>query len=220
MMIFTRRDWRGAENLEHDCGIIVVANHLSNFDPLVVAHYLHDNGRPPRFLAKRAIFNTPIIGAIVKSAGQIPVDRGTSRAAHALSAADEAVRNGETAVVFPEGTLTYDPTLWPMTGATGAARLALSTGAPVIPVAQWGSQRVIPRFRKGLKLIPPQKISVIAGPPVDLSEFLNRDIDTTLLNAATTKIMDAITAQLEIIRGEKAPAERWDRRNVNEEGDN
>jgi 1-acyl-sn-glycerol-3-phosphate acyltransferase len=217
MMIFTRRDWRGGEHLNIDGGIIVVSNHLSNFDPLTLAHYLHDNGRPPRFLAKRAIFKVPVIGWLVRTAGQIPVDRGTSKAATALNEAEQALADGEAAVIYPEGTLTYDPNLWPMTGATGAARLAMSTGAPVIPVAQWGAQNVIPRWSKGLNLIPPRKIHMLAGPPVNLDEFKGRETDTRMLNEVTNRIMDAITELLEEIRGEKAPAERWDRRNVREE---
>lgn len=222
IMIFTRRDWRNGENLDVDGGIIVVSNHLSNFDPLVLAHFLHDNGRPARFLGKRAIFDVPVVGWLIRSAGQIPVDRGTSKAAHALRDAEAAIAAGEAAVIYPEGTLTYDPGLWPMTGATGAARLALATGAPVIPIAQWGAQNVIPRWSKGLKLIPPQTMHVIAGKPVDLSSFQGREIDNTLLNEVTNHIIDDITKLLEELRGEKAPETRWDRRNVREveSGDN
>ena len=149
------------------------------------------------------------------------MDRGTAKAAAALSEAEVALAQGETAVVYPEGTLTYDPGLWPMTGATGAARLALATGAPVIPIAQWGAQEVIPRWSKGLNLIPPRTMHVIAGAPVNLDDFRGLETDVNALNAATNRIMDAITALLEELRQEKAPATRWDRRNVRESaGDN
>ena len=217
MQVFTRRVWRGGENLNVDGGIIVCSNHLSNFDPLVVAHFLHDHGRPPRFLAKKEMFDVPVFGALLKAAGQIPVYRGTADAANALRDADAAVRRGETAVIYPEGTLTYDPNLWPMTGATGAARLALESRIPVIPVAQWGAQNVIPRWRKGLKLIPPQTMYVTAGPAVDFSDLYDRATELSSFIEATNRIMQAITAQLEEIRGDKAPAERWDRRNQREE---
>lgn len=216
MMIFTRRVWRGTENLDVPGGIIVCGNHYSNFDPLVLAHYLHDNGRPPRFLAKKEIFSVPLIGALIRSAGQIPVHRGTSSAAHSLREAEPALARGEAIVIYPEGTLTYDPDLWPMSGQTGAARLALATQMPVIPVAQWGAHLVIPRWRKGLTLIPPQTMYVTAGEPVNLSDLYGRADEPEAAQLATQRIMDHITALLEEIRGEKAPEVRWDRRRKRE----
>jgi 1-acyl-sn-glycerol-3-phosphate acyltransferase len=217
MQIFTRRVWKGGENLNIEGGIIACSNHLSNFDPLVTAHFLHDHGRPPRFLAKKEMFDVPVFGALIKSAGQIPVYRGTADAANALRDAAAAVAAGETAVIYPEGTLTYDPDLWPMTGATGAARLALATRTPVIPIAQWGAQNVIPRWSKGLKLFPPQTMYVTAGPAVDLSDLYERSTELSSYIEATNRIMLAITQLLEGIRGEQAPAERWDRRKQREE---
>lgn len=218
MMIFTRRVWRGAEKLQRPEGVIVVSNHTSNFDPLVLAHFIHDLGRTPQFLAKAEVFKLPIAGQILKSAGQIPVHRRTTLAANALSDAEAAVNNGGTAVIYPEGTLTYDPNLWPMTGQSGAVRLAVATKAPLFPVAQWGAHKVIPRFRKGLKLIPPQKIFVTCGDPIDLSDFYDRELSSDDLVVATNRIMDALTALLAEIRKETPPPVRWDRRNVNEEG--
>ena len=165
----------------------------------------------PQALGRRSL------GALLKAAGQIPVYRGTADAANSLRGAYVVVQNGGTAVIYPEQTLTYDPNLWPMTGATGAARLALESRIPVIPVAQWGAQNVIPRWRKGLKLIPPQTMYVTAGPAVDFSDLYDRASELSSFIEATNRIMQAITAQLEQIRGEAAPAERWDRRNQREE---
>jgi 1-acyl-sn-glycerol-3-phosphate acyltransferase len=218
MMIFTRRVWVGGEKLRTNSGVIVVSNHTSNFDPLVLAHFINDNGRLPQFLAKAEVFKLPIAGAILKASGQIPVHRRTSLAANALSDAEIAVNNGGTAVMYPEGTLTYDPNLWPMTGQSGAARLALATRAPLFPVAQWGAHKVIPRFQKGLKLIPPQTLYVTCGDPVDLSDLYGREVNSELLAVATDRIMDALTSLLSDIRNESPPAVRWDRREVNEEG--
>ena len=218
MMIFTRRVWVGGEKLRTNSGVIVVSNHTSNFDPLVLAHFINDNGRLPQFLAKAEVFKLPIAGAILKASGQIPVHRRTSLAANALSDAEIAVNNGGTAVIYPEGTLTYDPNLWPMTGQSGAARLALATRAPLFPVAQWGAHKVIPRFQKGLKLIPPQTLYVTCGDPVDLSDLYGREVNSELLAVATDRIMDALTSLLSDIRNESPPAVRWDRREVNEEG--
>lgn len=219
MQIFTRRDWRNGEKLDIPGGIIVCSNHLSNFDPMALAHFLHDNGRPPRFLGKAQLFAVPVLGKMIRAAGQIPVHRGTSAAADALRDAEKALSAGEAVVVYPEGTLTYDPNLWPMTGATGAARLALVSQAPIVPVAQWGPQNVIPRWSKGLFLLQRHRMHVIAGDPVDLSDLQNRPLDLALLNEATMRIMRAITALLEELREESAPLEMWDRRNHRESPD-
>lgn len=212
MLIFTRRDWRHGERLRLPGGIIVCSNHISNFDPMVLAHFMHDNGRPPRFLAKSEIFKVKVLGPIIRRAGQIPVHRGTSDAANALREAEVAVLAGEAVAIYPEGTHTNDPQLWPMTGLTGAARLALATGAPVVPVAQWGAQLVIPRWSKGLNLHQRHVMHVIAGDPVDLAEFLGKPVDNAMLQLATARIIDDITRLLEELRGESAPQPRWDRR--------
>jgi len=211
MMLLTRRDWSGAEHLGSG-GAVVVVNHVSYFDPLAFAHFLYDNGRLPRFLAKSALFRLFFIGSVLRGAKQIPVYRDTVDAASAYSAAVEAVNNGELVAIYPEATLTRDPDLWPMTGKTGAARVALATGAPVIPVAQWGPQDVLAPYTKSVHLFPRQTMHLKAGPPVDLSEFEGRPVDTPLLHEVTEKIMTSITQLLEEIRGEKAPVVRFDPR--------
>ncbi len=219
MMIFTRRVWTGGEKLDIQSGVIIVSNHTSNFDPLVLAHFINDHGRLPQFLAKAEVFKLPIAGYILKAAGQIPVHRRTAIAVNALSDAEKAVNAGGTAVIYPEGTLTYDPNLWPMTGQSGAARLALATRVPLFPVAQWGAHKVIPRFRKGLKLIPPQTLYVTCGDAVNLSDLYDKEISAEILTIATDRIMDALTNLLAEIRQENPPLVRWDRRDVNEVGD-
>jgi 1-acyl-sn-glycerol-3-phosphate acyltransferase len=216
-MLFTKRDWRGRENLRSEVlpdgrqvGIVVAANHISYFDPLECAHYLYDNGRLPRFMGKHEVFELPVIGPIITGAGQIPVYRETEDAANAIRAAIEAVNLGECVVIYPEGTISRDPELWPMTGKTGAARIALMTGAPLIPLAQWGAQEVVRPYAKELRLIPRKVMQVMTGPPVDLDDLRGRPIDAEVLDIATTRLMAAITAQLEILRGAKAPVERYD----------
>ena len=130
---------------------------------------------------------------MLRGAKQIPVYRDTVDASTAYSAAVEAVNSGECVAIYPEATLTRDPDLWPMVGKTGAARVALATGAPVIPVAQWGPQEVLAPYTKRLHLFPRQTMHVKAGPPVDLSEFAGRPVDAPLLHEVTEKIMAAIT---------------------------
>lgn len=210
LMLLTRRDWRGAEHLPESGGILVVTNHVSHVDPLTFAHFVFDNGRLPRFLGKEALFRVFFVGAVLRGAKQIPVYRESADASRAFSAAVQAVRDGECVGFYPEATLTRDPELWPMVGKTGAARVALETGAPVIPIAQWGPQDLLPPYAKRPRLFPRTTMQVLAGPPVDLSEFAGRRIDGPLLKAATEKIMAAITEQLEQLRGEPAPAVRFD----------
>jgi 1-acyl-sn-glycerol-3-phosphate acyltransferase len=207
MLLFTKRDWRGAEHLGRDGdGIVVVVNHVSHFDPLAFAHYLYDSGRTPRFLAKAGLFDVFFVGQVLRGAQQIPVYRESVDAAKAYSAAVDAIRHGECVAFYPEATLTRDPDLWPMLGKTGAARVALATGAPVIPVAQWGPQWVLAPYGRRLHLLPRKVMHLMAGPPVDLSEFMGREIDAPLLRAVTQRIMEAITGLLAEIRGEQPPA--------------
>lgn len=211
LMLLTRRDWSGAEHLGTG-GIVLVTNHVSHVDPLTLAHFLYDNGRLPRFLAKAGLFKVFFVGSVLRGAEQIPVYRESSDAQRAYAAAVDAVRRGECVAIYPEATLTRDPDLWPMTGKSGAARVALATGAPVVPVAQWGPQLVLAPYSKRPHLFPRRVMHVRAGAPVDLSEFMDRPVDAELLHAVTEKIMAAITVLLEQIRGEKAPAVRFDPR--------
>ena len=143
MQPLTRRDWRGAEHLPRGRGFVVSPNHLSYVDPIAFAHFLYDNGHPPFFLAKESVFRVPVLGRMLTHAEQIPVYRRSTQAAEAFRSAVDAVREGKCVPIFPEGTLTRDPDLWPMTGKTGAARVALTTGCPLIPVAQWGPQEIL-----------------------------------------------------------------------------
>lgn len=210
LMVFTRRDWRGAEHLPLDRGFVACGNHVSHLDPFTLGHFLYDNGCPPRYLAKESVFRIPVLGRIVSGAGQIPVYRESVDAGKAFSAAVEAVEAGECVAVYPEATLTRDPGLWPMTGKTGAARIALATGAPVIPIAQWGVQDILAPYGAVPHVLPRRVVHVWAGPPVELSRFAGFGADPAVLRAATEAILDAITALLEEIRGERPPAGRWD----------
>ena len=97
-----------------------------------------------------------------------------------------------------------------MRGKSGAVRMALTAGIPIIPVAHWGTQLVMPRYGKRISLFPRKTIHMKFGDPVDLSEFAGRPLDAKTLNAATAVLMDRITELLEDLRGETAPAVRWD----------
>jgi 1-acyl-sn-glycerol-3-phosphate acyltransferase len=171
LTLFTRRTWVGMENIPRKGPVIIVANHMSHADPLVLAHYVFDSGRWPVFLAKASVFKVRVVGAILRRAKQVPVQRHTVDAVKALQAAVTAVREGSCVIVYPEGTTSKEPDLWPMRGKTGAARLWLTTGAPVIPVCMWGPERLFDPRTSRLRLVPRTRVTVIAGPPIDLSKW-------------------------------------------------
>lgn len=202
----TRRDWAGGEHLPAEGGFIVAANHYSEVDPVTLAHFLVDHGHPPFFLAKSSLFEVPVLGAALNHLQQVPVYRASSRAGDALVVAREAVQGGRCIAIMPEGTLTRDPDLWPMRAKPGVGRLALTSGAPVVPVAQWGAQRILGRYaRRPGNLFARPVQQVLAGPPVDLSDLRDRPEDPRAHTEATTRIMAAITAQLATLRGEQPP---------------
>lgn len=212
--LVTRRRWLGEQFLPRT-GCVVVVNHISHSDPVVVAHFLTDNGVLPRFLAKDAVFRVPVLGPILARSGQIPVYRETTDAAAAFSAAVAAVRAGECVVIYPEGTLTRDPDLWPMRAKTGAARIALETGCPVIPVAQWGAHRLLPRYRKLPRFWLRPQVVVQAGPPIDLDAYRpapGQRPDARALAAATDVIMATLTSMVARLRGCRPPEKAWDPR--------
>src|SRR5581483_3027969 len=73
MLVLTKRTWRGADNVPQDGGVILAVNHLSEFDPMVVAHFVYDAGRWPQFLAKSSLFHVPLLGPFLRWVRQIPV---------------------------------------------------------------------------------------------------------------------------------------------------
>lgn len=207
--VLMKQDWQGQENFLPAGGMIVAANHLSYADVLALALFCDQAGRYPTFLAKSALFKIPILGPIIVKLGQLPVYRGQSDAALVLRDAEQGVKDGACVVFYPEGTVTRDPALWPMQSKTGIARLALATGAPVIPVAHWGAQDILGYGSLRPHLVPRKTVHVLAGPPVDLSEFDGRPLDTPTLRAATDKIMAEVAALVGKLRGEDPPAEPY-----------
>jgi 1-acyl-sn-glycerol-3-phosphate acyltransferase len=208
--------------------VIIAANHISESDPLALAHFVYEAGRYPVYLAKAALFSTPVVGAAMRGTGQIPVHRDRADAALALKDAEKALVDGECLMFYPEGSCTRDPELWPMTGQTGVARMALTTGAKVVPVATWGAHELLPykkaeqrglagSLKKGFHPFPRKTMKVIAGPPIDLSKYEGLPLTKETLRAATDEIMDVISELLGELRGERPPAERYDHHRVLEE---
>jgi 1-acyl-sn-glycerol-3-phosphate acyltransferase len=197
------------ENLPRSGPVVVAPNHYSEIDPIVMGVAIWMLGRAPRYLAKASLFRVPVLGWFLRRSEQIPVERTGGRS-DPLAAANQLVENDLVVVVYPEGTLTRDPGLWPMRGKSGAVRLALTAGVPLIPVAHWGVQEILPRYGKRISFFPRKDVRLRFGEPVDLSRFAGRHLDSTVLSEATELLMNAITELLAELRDETPPAERWD----------
>ena len=211
LLLLMKYRWQGKEYLPRTGGAILAPNHLSYADWPSVAVFSYSYGhRYPVFMIKSAVFEVKVLGPIMYKLGQLPVYRGRGDAGLVLKPAGQALRQGAYVVVYPEGTASRDPDLWPMVGKTGAARLALTTGAPVIPIAHWGAQDVLPYGSKRPHLFPRKAITMVAGPPVDLSAFAGQRLSASTLRAATAAIMADITGLLAKIRQETPPATPWD----------
>lgn len=191
---------------------ILAPNHYSEIDPLVMGAAVWHLGRLPRFMAKASLFKVPVFGWLLKATGQISVERtiaGRDTAGNPINQATALIERDSGVIVYPEGSLTRDPDLWPMRGKTGAVRLALESGIALYPAAHWGTQKLMPRYGKRIYPIPRKKIVVAIGDPIDLSEFQGKPIDQRTVTEATEKLMQAISELLGQLRGETPPKERW-----------
>jgi len=188
--------------------LILAANHISPFDPIALAAACRTRRIAPRFLAMGELFSVAVIGPVMRRWGHIPVHRRTAQVTEALAEAASALAAGSVLVLYPEGRIGLDPGLWPERGQTGVARLALATGATVIPVALWGAHEVVPYAApRGLLRALPRAIwrrpvvRVRFGDPVDLSGLragVPRDA-----RRATDRIIAAITRELAPLRADQ-----------------
>lgn len=208
---FTYQDWRNAGGIPRTGGVVIAVNHLSYFDPLAFGHFLIWAGRWPRYLAKAALFKAPIVGFAARNSGQIPVFRGSAQAAESITAATGAIQAGRAVCVYPEGSVTADPDLWPMRPKSGAARIALAAGCPVIPVGQWGAHKVMPGRRPGFpRLLPKKTMQMNVGEPIDLDDLRAQPLTQEVIAEAGARIMDAVVALVAELREETPPKTRWD----------
>jgi len=201
----------GAEKLPRTGPFVLAVNHHSEIDPLIVAVAVWRMGRAPRFMAKESLFRIPVVGWALRSTGMVPVARTASSAAarQTIETSRALVEHGRGVIVYPEGTLTRDPDLWPMRGKTGAVRLAVAGDIPLIPMAQWGAQQIMPRYGR-LRLWPlRRRVTVAVGDPLDLSGYRPAGAQRDTLTHATTAVMDRIAQLLAEQRGIPAPPERW-----------
>ncbi len=193
-----------------DGPVIVICNHTSYADGVLLALVCRRLGRSARLLATAGVFKAPLVGRAIRRLGFIPVERGSTRAADALDAAAAALAAGELVALFPEGRLTRDPEHWPERGKTGAVRLALRTGAPIVPVALVGAHRVIGRHRlvRGLissVLLRPRVHSAV-GVPIDVGALLPGEATPDQVRRVTDFVMEQLIDLVEHLRGETAPS--------------
>ena len=218
LLLLVRNKWAGRKNIPKTGGIILAPNHLSYADWGTDALFFYQSGRYPTFLIKAEAFDVKGIGPFLHKAGQLPVNRGRADAALVLRDAEKALAAGAAVVIYPEATATRDPDLWPMVAKTGAARLALATGAPVIPVAHWGTQNILPYGSKKVRLFPRKTVRTVAGPPVDLSQWAGQATSARALRAATAAIMSDVTDLVVQLRGGQPPAVPYDMSSVSRTG--
>src|SRR5690625_3143594 len=179
-----RRDWQGQENLP-DSGMILAANHISILDPLYVAHMVYSSGRIPHFLAKKELFDAPVIGKALTGLKQIPVDRA-ARSIDSLAMAEEVLAEQGVIIIYPEGATITAPDLWLRLGTLGVIRLALSSGGPVIPVGQGGVHKLLPRGAKVPGTLHRQPSAIRIGQDSDLQWLRELENPTQKYLAAAT----------------------------------
>jgi putative phosphoserine phosphatase/1-acylglycerol-3-phosphate O-acyltransferase len=199
---YARFEISGVENIPADGPVILCANHRSYFDVSAMSIVIGKSGRTARFLGKKEVFDAPVVGQLATAMGGIRVDRGTG-SDEPLRAAADALEGGEMVAMMPEGTIPRGLAFFrgKLTGRWGAAQLAQMSGATVIPVGLWGTEKVWPRSSRGpkvLNFIDPPTVRVSIGAPVALK---GKSVD-----ADTKRIMKAIMAELpEAAREERVP---------------
>jgi putative phosphoserine phosphatase / 1-acylglycerol-3-phosphate O-acyltransferase len=189
---YARFDLTGVDRIPSKGPVLLAANHRSYFDVAALALVAARVGRPVRFLGKKEIFDAPVVGTIARSIGGIPVDRG-SGSDQPLRAAEAALRAGEVVIVLPQGTIPrgeafFDPIL---KGKTGTARLAAATGAVVVPIGLWGTEKVWARSARtpDFTLVRhPPRVTIRVGHPLELSGT-SAVVDTVAIMAAISTLL-------------------------------
>ncbi|SDI95908.1 1-acyl-sn-glycerol-3-phosphate acyltransferases [Frankineae bacterium MT45] len=197
-----RHRWQNLQNMPARGPVIVAVNHVSHIDTLLVARLIWDSGRLPRFMAKRSLWDVPVLGFIMRKTQQIPVTRYSTDAANSLNAAVDALHRGEVVVIYPEGTTTKDPQQWPMYPKTGLARLSLlEPDVPVVPISQWGAQPRKPGE-------PRRRRTVVAdiGTPLDMAHWQGMAPNAETLERIGAEVMGVVRAGVGRLRNETPPA--------------
>jgi 1-acyl-sn-glycerol-3-phosphate acyltransferase len=191
-----------------DGPLILAGNHIANCDPLIVTAATARRRIAPRMMATGGLFRAPVVGPLMTKAGHIPVDRGRETVVNAVPDAASALRAGSVVFIYPEGRIGLDPAMWPERPKTGLARLALHSGATVVPVAMWGSHAVIAYHGRNAMIRTiissiwrRPVVRVHFGPPVDLSELSEGALGHA--QQASDRVMDALIASLAPLRADE-----------------
>ena len=189
--------------------VIVIANHTSYADGILLALVSRRLGRSLRLLAMAKVFRTPFVGGFARRLGYIPVERGSAIAASSLDAAFEALEAGEAVGIFPEGRLTRHPDRWPEQARTGVVRLAIRSGAPIVPIAMVGAHRVLDRDHQIRQLVSNivlrPRVDTAVGAPIDVRAWQVDADDPAAVRAATDRVMSSLISLVAQLRGEPAP---------------
>lgn len=215
----TQRVHFGLENIPSEGALVIVCNHLSMADPLVLAAALRRGGRRGTFLVMAEAFRWPVVGTLLRWTGQIPVTREKNAAA-ALAPAFAALEQGRAVALYPEGRITREADYRPEREVhTGAVRLALRADCPIVPTAQWGAHHLLTRegassltraprllgwVRQGR--VPRRPLTYfVAGRPIQAQELRRAAGDAGDLDAATDLVMDRIRVMLAGVAGQQLP---------------
>ena len=208
---YARFTVNGVEHVPAEGPVILVSNHRSYFDVAALALVAARVGRPMRFMGKQELYDAPVVGQLARALGGIPVDRD-AKPGESMRMATAALRAGEALFVLPQGTIPrgeafFDPVLH---GKTGAARLAAETGAPVIPVGVWGTEKVWARSAKVpnvTNVAHPPRVTVTVGPPVHLG-LTDAVADTAALMSAVVDLLPDEARQVHVPTDEELAATR------------
>ena len=192
--------------------LILAANHVGAFDPIVLTAACARRRIAPRIMATGGLFRAPVVGPAMRAAGHIRVDRRQVNVTAALGTAEAALAERSVLLGYPEGRITLDPGMWPERGKTGLARLAKATEVPVVAVAQWGAHLVLPwgaprgsTGRVWWALWHRPVVRVHFGAP----EWFDADQSARAVRAATDRIMDSIVAELAPLRADEPRLPQW-----------
>jgi 1-acyl-sn-glycerol-3-phosphate acyltransferase len=196
-------------------GVIVIANHTSLADGVFLALVGQRLGRPLRLLGTAGIIEAPVLGRLFKKLGFIAVHRKSTNPAAALEHAAEALRAGDAIALYPEGRITRNATSWPERAKTGAVRLALLTGAPIVPVASVGIENVVGRKKHRMvvqlltNVVRRPKVRIQVGDPINVRKLIGigPTIEPTAdeVRLAADEVSRQLIQMLEAMRGEQAP---------------
>lgn len=185
--LFFKLEIEGIENVPREGGIIVVANHVSLLDPIILGVALN---RPVYFMAKEELFKNPVLGFVISRLNAFPVRRG-SVDRRAIERGLALLREGKVLGMFPEGKRSKDGLL--SEPHHGPTTFAYKTGAPILPAALIGTGEVL---RKGSWMPRLRRVRVRIGKALSFTKPMGEKVEKTEIREASRKMMDAISSLL------------------------